>query len=202
MSARQYRPLRVAAVAAAAAVLLAACSSPRATTSPPGFTGFPDGPDTPFSPVKLEGVAGCARLTLAARPSGGSTGVSLPCLTGPRTVDVDHLGSRLTVVNLWASWCSVCRKEMPVLEAAYRESDESVQFVGVDTLDETGPAATFLRQTGASYPQLYDQQGALLKYTRVPGLPVTLLLDAKGKEIGRHVGELSDTDLRDLISTG
>jgi thiol-disulfide isomerase/thioredoxin len=141
-------------------------------------------------------------LTLASRPAGGSTGASLPCLTGPRTIDVDHLGGRLTVVNLWASWCSVCRKEMPVLEAAYRESGESVQFVGVDTLDETGAAAAFLRQTGASYPQLYDQQGGLLKYTRMPGLPVTLLLDATAKEIGRHVGELSEGDLRDLISTG
>jgi thiol-disulfide isomerase/thioredoxin len=53
-------------------------------------------------------------------------------------VNVDQLGGRLTVVNLWASWRSICRKEMAVLEAAHQSSDDMVQFVGVDTLDEQG----------------------------------------------------------------
>lgn len=131
-------------------------------------------------------MARCPSLTLAGKPEGGATDTSLPCLTGKRTVDVDTLGGRSTMVNLWASWYSVCRKEMPVLESAFRASDGKVQFVGVDTLDETGPAANFHEQTGVSYPQLYDQRGKLLKYTRITGLPVTLLLDAEGREIGRH----------------
>lgn len=188
----------LAAFPIAATVLLAGCSAP-STTSAPGFTGFPDGPTTPFSPISVEGVAGCVTLTVAARPAGGTTEAELPCLTGPSKVSVDQLGGRPTVVNLWASWCAVCRKEMPVLEAAYRTHGDAVQFVGVDTLDDTGPAAEFLTQTDVSYPQLYDQQGDLLKYTRIPGLPVTLLLDADGQEIGRHVGELTAEDLRELL---
>lgn len=53
-----------------------------------------------------------------------------------------------------------------------------------------------------SYPQLYDQRGELLKYTRIPGLPVTLLLDPVGREIGRHVGELTAEDLEKLLDKG
>lgn len=98
------------------------------------------------------------------------------------------------MVNPWASWCSICRKEMAVLEEAHHSSEGTVQFVGVDTLDEPGPAE-FLTETGVSYPQLYDQQGDLLKYTRIPGLPVTLLLDEEGQEVARHVGELTSQDL-------
>ncbi len=146
-------------------------------------------------------MAACATLT-TTEAEGGETGILLPCLTGNRTVDVDTLGGRPTVINMWASWCTVCRKEMPVLESAYRASDGDVQFVGVDTLDETGPAADFLQQTGVSYPQLYDQRGELLKYTRIPGLPVTLLLDPEGREIGRHVGELTAEDLEELLDKG
>jgi thiol-disulfide isomerase/thioredoxin len=95
---------------------------------------------------------------LARHPEGGQTHIALPCLTRKRTVDVDRLGGRRTVMNLWASWCTVCRQEMPVLESAYRARDGEVQFLGVDTLDETGPAADFRRRTAVSYPKLYDQQ--------------------------------------------
>lgn len=199
MSHRGRRGWRSTIGGFAALAVLAGCSGASHTATPPGFSGFPAGPTTPFKPIQVDGVARCATLTLATQPRGGTTDATLPCLTGPGVLDVDHLGGRPTLVNLWASWCSVCRKEMPVLEAAYRSHNGNIQFVGVDTLDETGPAADFLEQTGADYPQLYDQQGELLKYSRIPGLPVTLLLDADGKEIARHVGELNAEDLQKLL---
>lgn len=194
------RALLVAFAATLTIALVSGCTAPPRSSSPPGFADFPEGPEGTFSPVKVDGVAGCSTLTLTRQPDGGQIDTSLPCLTGKRTVGVDSLGGRPTVINLWASWCTVCRKEMSVLESAYRASDGEVQFVGVDTLDEPGPAAAFLQQTEVSYPQLYDQQGELLKYTRIPGLPVTLLLDPEGREIGRHVGELTAEDLEKLLA--
>jgi thiol-disulfide isomerase/thioredoxin len=198
VTARRQQRVRAGLGAVTAALLLGACSAPAGTTTTP-FTGLPDGPDGPFSPVRVAGVAGCGELTTTSTPGGGSTGATLPCLTGPSEVNVDQLGGRLTVVNLWASWCSICRKEMAVLDAAHQSSDGTVQFVGVDTLDEPGPAAVFLTETSVSYPQLYDQQGDLLEYTRIQGLPVTLLLDEDGQEVARHVGELTSETLQDLL---
>jgi thiol-disulfide isomerase/thioredoxin len=197
VTARRQQRVRAGFGVVTATLLLGACSAPAGTA--PSFPGLPEGPEGEFSPVTVAGVAGCGQLTTTSTPGGGSTGAKLPCLTGPREVDVDQLGGRLTVVNLWASWCSICRKEMAVLEAAHHSSDGTVQFVGVDTLDEPGPAAGFLTETNVSYPQLYDQQGDLLKYTRIQGLPVTLLLDEQGQEVARHVGELTSEDLRDLL---
>lgn len=202
MTARRRRRIRAGLGVATATVLLAACSAPPNSPARP-FPGLPGGPEGRFSPVQVVGVAGCGELTTTPTPAGGatgggSTGATLPCLTGPTEVNVDQLGGRLTVVNLWASWCSICREEMAVLEEAHDSSEGTVQFVGVDTLDEPGPAAEFLTETGVSYPQLYDQQGDLLKYTRIQGLPVTLLLDEEGREVARHIGELTSQDLRDL----
>lgn len=198
MTARRRPRIRAGLGVLTATLLLAACSAPPNPPATP-LPGLPGGPAGPFSPVQVAGVAGCGELTTTPTPGGGSTGATLPCLTGPTEVNVDQLGGQLTVVNLWASWCSICRKEMAVLEAAHQSSDGTVQFVGVDTLDEPGPAAEFLTETSVSYPQLYDQQGDLLKYTRIQGLPVTLLLDEKGQEVARHVGELTPEDLRDLL---
>lgn len=190
---------RSALVLVAAGVLLTGCTTGPSKNSTPDFARGLDSPTEPFSPVEVAGIADCAALTLTDQPGEGATGVELPCLTGGDSVVVDNLGGRLTVVNLWASWCSVCRKEMPVLEAAARRYRGRVQFVGVDSLDEPRAAAAFLQPTGVRYPQLYDQQGDLLKYTRVPGLPVTLLLDETGAEIRRHVGELNAEELEELV---
>lgn len=103
-------------------------------------------------------------------------------------------------MNLWASWCGPCRGEMPVLQAACNQHHDQIRFVGVDTKDHTEAAASFLRKTTVTYPQTIDPDGLLLGHLRIPGLPVTLLLDTNGNIVQRHIGPLTDTELDDLLS--
>lgn len=60
-------------------------------------------------------------------------------------------------------------------------------------------AGEFLVEVGVTYPQLADPNAELLGFTRVPGLPVTLLLDADGVIVARHIGELNGSDIEELI---
>lgn len=183
---------------AVAAILAAACAPEGA--APAGTP--PDVPTESLQPVRVAGVEPCSSLvTTAERGETASSlpATRLPCLTERGAVDVASLGGRPTLVNFWATWCGPCREEMPVLQAAYENPDNDVQFVGIDTRDHPRAAAEFLAEVKVTYPQLFDAKAAILAHTRVPGLPVTLLLDQDGAEVARHIGPLTDHELAALL---
>ncbi|MEP7740273.1 TlpA disulfide reductase family protein [Nocardioides sp. 31GB23] len=150
-------------------------------------------------------MAGLDRCTGSGREStGGESADRLPvvnllCLNETRVVDVSRLAGPV-VVNLWASWCGPCRNEMPMLAQAARRHPE-VQFVGINTQDRQEAAADLLSETGVTYPQLVDVDAVVLDDTRVPGLPVTLAVDADGRIVDRVIGEVSRSELATLLDS-
>ena len=102
------------------------------------------------------------------------------------------------VVNLWASWCDPCRREMPRLRESARRLAARAVFLGVDTKDLAGDAWALLTQSGVRYAQVSDPDGRLLAALRLPGIPVTYVVDPAGGIVYRHIGELKEGDIRDL----
>ncbi len=102
---------------------------------------------------------------------------------------------KVILVNLWATWCAPCRKEMPALDELQRGrggKDFEVVAVNVDTR-EPEKAPEFLDEIGVtSLTRYQDSSGGLLqdmkKANRAPGLPTTVLLDGKGCELGFLLG--------------
>lgn len=195
-----------AALPLVAALLLAGCGGGSATGS--DDEAWFARPAPAHTPVPVEGVAACDRVPQqdpsAAGPDRVEVGerlpaLSLPCLTPGAGVDLAAIGGRPVLVSLWASWCGPCVREMPLLQRAYAEHGGEVEFVGVDTEDRPDAAAAFLATAGVTYPQLVDLDGALLRSVGVPGLPVTLLLNADGRVAARHVGELDEQTLAGLL---
>jgi thiol-disulfide isomerase/thioredoxin len=157
----------------------------------------------PVSPVRVPGLESCARLpTSAASEIGGERlpDLSLPCLTGGPAINISEFGGQPMVVNLWATWCGPCREEMPVLQDAYELYAGEVSFVGVSSMDDSEAAGAFLRDVGVTYPQVVDVDGQLLDHLRIPGLPVTVVLDQRGVVATLHVGPLTHDTLRQLIA--
>ena len=105
--------------------------------------------------------------------------------------DVSSLKGKVTLLNLWATWCAPCRKEMPELSKLQKDlGGDNFQVVEVsEDLKGYQASADFLKQVGADNLTLYsDEKAKALDAVKGPGLPITLLLDKDGKEVGRLLG--------------
>ncbi len=111
----------------------------------------------------------------------------------------DYAGKPL-VVNLWATWCPPCRREMPVLmQAQQREAGITILFVNqgesVALVDE------FLTAQQLSLDNLLlDEQVQLGQLVGSRALPTTLFYDAEGRQVGSHLGELSHASLERALT--
>jgi cytochrome c biogenesis protein CcmG, thiol:disulfide interchange protein DsbE len=108
---------------------------------------------------------------------------------------------RPVVMNLFASWCIPCRREMPMLLAAADDNPE-LAFLGVATNDTAGDARGIVDELGISIPTLLDTAGDDVAYEiAARGMPTTVTFDAEGRLVGRVVGELTERSLEELLDT-
>jgi thiol-disulfide isomerase/thioredoxin len=112
----------------------------------------------------------------------------------------DHEGS-VVLVNLWATWCSPCRAEIPDLEAAYQSyKDEGFVILGVNVQEPQENVAPFVQEFDMSYPVLLDKDGELMKTYRAQGLPMSFIVDADGVIQVRHMGYLTGEQLESYLA--
>ena len=98
---------------------------------------------------------------------------------------------RVVLLNLWATWCAPCRQEMPTLNDVQKQLGSKDFEVVALSVDRKGLEASsaFLKETGADSLGLYvDATTQSLEDLQAFGLPATLLIDRKGREIGRLLG--------------
>lgn len=111
-------------------------------------------------------------------------GVDLPGLAG------EDLKGRVTLVNVWASWCGPCRLEHPVLEDL--ALDDRFDLVGINYKDGPRNAVSFLDELGNPYSAIgVDRQGRTSIDWGVYGVPETFLVDETGTILYKFVGPLS-----------
>lgn len=111
-------------------------------------------------------------------------GVSLPGLNS-----ADFAG-KVTLVNVWASWCAPCREEHPVLLEISR--DQRFAIAGLNYKDKPENARRFLGDLGNPYRAIgVDQHGRTAIDWGVYGVPETFLVGKDGKIAFKHVGPLS-----------
>lgn len=114
-------------------------------------------------------------------------------------VPLDQLRGQPLVINLWASWCPPCRREMPVLLAA-RHSEPDVRFLLVNQGEGAAEVAAFLVHQGiAAEDVLLDGGNQLGQLAGSRALPTTLFYDADGRLRHSHLGELSSASLRHAL---
>lgn len=113
---------------------------------------------------------------------------------------------KVVLLNLWATWCVPCRKEMPALDRLQKELGGDAFEVVAMSVDRAGVAASqkFLDEIKVANLKLYaDSSAKSVGQLRATGLPTTLLIDREGREIGRLAGpaEWDGADARRLISS-
>lgn len=143
-------------------------------------------------------LAGCPPSP-AAVEDGALAGVTLPCFTGGDPVRLAALG-RPAVINLWASWCTPCRQELPALQRLADDAGDDLVVLGVVTKDSPAKAASLAEELAVTFPAVIDEDGVVLRTTGQPGLPVTLFVDAQGRV--KHVyatGVLTAESVKALV---
>ncbi|MGC3954668.1 MAG: TlpA disulfide reductase family protein [Propionicimonas sp.] len=181
---------RVAGVVLAAlTVLPAGCTAVVPGTSPsPSVSPSVD----LVAARRAAGIEDCPQPTGEPVPD-GLPDLTLDCLGGDATVPLGALRGPL-LINLWAQWCLPCRQEAPVL-AAFDAARDDVGVLGINYDDpEPDWAIEFARISGWTWPQLADPDKTIRASLGIPGLPVTLLLDADGRIVRRHFGAFEDLD--------
>lgn len=99
----------------------------------------------------------------------------------PPQVTVNSLRGKPAAINFWASWCTPCRREAPELEGLHRSASNPGNIVGVNWSDRLSAARAFIRDHRLTFPNLRDSVGAVGRAYGIVGLPVTVILDSRGR---------------------
>lgn len=191
------RHLRSAAALAALVVVLATGCS--------GSDGSPGGSNETLQVGPTQRASAyvlplCPRLPHRQAVPGGLPDLTLPCLGGDRTVRLADLRGTPTVLNVWAAWCTVCAKEMPVLADGVARAGDRVRFFGVHYKAPEKYGERSAQDFGVAFPSVQDTDGdrtVLALRTTAP--PQTLFYRADGTLAGRHPGAIRSAAQLDLL---
>ncbi|MHB1242163.1 MAG: TlpA family protein disulfide reductase [Gaiellaceae bacterium] len=140
------------------------------------------------------GLTRDARVLPAVSVSKPAPAFDLKTLDG-EPVRLAELKGKPIIVNFWASWCSECRKEHPLIMAAHDRFGDRIAFVGVVFQDSAKNARGFLREMGVTaaetYPNLLDPGSRTAIDYGVYGVPETFFIDRKGVVVGKRVGRVT-----------
>jgi thiol-disulfide isomerase/thioredoxin len=109
-----------------------------------------------------------------------------------RTLSLADFRGRVVLLNIWATWCMPCRKEMPSLDRLQARLGGGDFIVIPLSLDRQGVPAVerFYREVGVERLGIYvDPSSRASHDLGVPGVPTTLLIDREGREVARKMGE-------------
>ncbi len=112
----------------------------------------------------------------------------------------DYLG-KVTLVNMWATWCPPCKAEMPTLEAFYKKyKDDGFMIVGINDGEAPHVVASFVQDFGLTFPIWLDQQYLSEKAFKTINLPSSFVIDRNGTIRLMWIGAISKEALENYVS--
>jgi thiol-disulfide isomerase/thioredoxin len=118
------------------------------------------------------------------------TELYLKTLEGADTKLAPFAGSKVTLVNLWATWCGPCREELPALDKLHNKyKAKGFRVVGLDVDEPVDAVKKFLAKQKITYPILLSTPDKTVpSLGNLEGLPTSLLLDETGDVLEVLVG--------------
>ena len=144
--------------------------------------------------IVTDSTAGHKSAAAAAQPAPSFT---LPSLRDPvQQVSLSAYRGHPVILNFFASWCTPCQRETPLLAKFYRTRG-NVVIIGVDADDSAPNARSFVTASGVAYPVGFETTPAVADAYGVsgPGIPETFFLDARHRIVKRVLGGVTMKEL-------
>ncbi len=117
-------------------------------------------------------------------------------------VKLSQLRGSVVWVNFWATWCEPCKQELPAIQKLYDEKRaDGLQVVEVNWQDSPQSASEFWDSMQLSLPMVLDRNGDVFDQYKLRGLPDSFFVDREGKVAAMYFGYLSDSRMREKLST-
>jgi cytochrome c biogenesis protein CcmG, thiol:disulfide interchange protein DsbE len=138
-----------------------------------------------------------ATSTTAAPPTyKAAAGFTLTALGEPgQQVSLSQYQGKPVIINFWASWCTPCQQETPLLASWYKQQHGHVVLLGLDENDIAADALKFATAKGVSYPVGFDPNVTVAPAYGVDGLPQTFFLNAEHRVVDHVLGAVTRAEL-------
>lgn len=158
-----------------------------------------------FVPGLRLSLVALACVTLAGRAGAQDMGISVGAMAPAATVvtlDGEPMqlsslyGDKPVVLEFWATWCPLCRKLGPALQAARAKYDGRVHFVSVGVPSNQSPEKqkAYVEKQQLGGPFVFDTDGRAMKAFQVPHTSYVVVIDRAGKVVYTGVGADQDVD--------
>ena len=110
-------------------------------------------------------------------------------------VKLSDMRGKPVVINLWASWCSPCKNEMPGFQNLAQKYDGEVVFMmvnvtGIDTMED---AQAFIQSQGYTFPVYYDKDNSAATNYYSGSVPMTYFINSDGEYVTHAVGAIDES---------
>lgn len=140
------------------------------------------------------GVLGIGAVVLVRTPAPPAFPYPAPDFLLPDTrgqaVRLSQLKGKVVFLNVWATWCGPCRKEMPTMQALADtlRGEDFVLLAASQDVDGAAVVRPYLEEGGYRFPVLLDVRGEVGKKYGVTGYPETFVIDRQGRVVYHHIG--------------
>ena len=115
-------------------------------------------------------------------------------------------GSKLTVIDFWATWCKPCVSAIPKIEAIfqmYKDSGVHVIGINIDSPRNLSKVLPFSESQGITYPILLDSDQTVMRDMNVTNFPTLLIVDSNNKVVYTHEGYQpgDETEIKHQLSS-
>jgi thiol-disulfide isomerase/thioredoxin len=167
--------------------------------------------------LALSLMIGCSAESTSTAPSVSlpepdSTGVDMAPQVGKlapvfsfinadgKSISLSDMRGRTVMLNFWATWCTPCKVEMPLIEELSQENRPDLILLTINSGDSETDVKSFMKKQGYSFPVLLDVKGQLISAYQIRGIPTTFFIDKDGIIQNIKVGALSsDTELSHIL---
>ncbi len=134
-------------------------------------------------------------------PTAPAASTNMPMLSGAGKRSLASYRGHVVVLNFWASWCTPCQEEAPILERAQHTlMRHGGTVLGVTFRDSSPDSLTFVKHYGVSYPNLRDTTGEFAQAYGTTQIPETFVIDSSGDVVAISRGEIDEAFLNHAIA--